>query len=367
MEPVEQDSIARHPWRRGTVAPDATVLDAIETLEASGSSALVAVDGDDRWVGALYDTDLRRAVLAGIELTAPIRPLLQAPKADGGAAGERSPFAPVPDLDSEGRVIGLAPPAPVRGGMTAVIMAGGRGKRLRPLTDSCPKPMLRVGGKPLLEHTVPMLAGFGFDRLHLCVHYKAEHFREHFGDGSRFGVDIGYVEERRPMGTAGPLGLLPRRPDGPFLVLNGDLLTSVNLTSLIELHRESGAEATMAVCRHDSRSPYGVVEIDGVRVSRIVEKPYLTRFVNAGIYVLEPTVLDLLPIGQRFDMPELFQTLVAAGRPTAAFPIYEYWLDIGWLNDLERASAEYPELVSGRGNWRRFEPSVESDRRFGVS
>lgn len=373
MEPIERAGTDPQ-WRRGVLSTGDPVQAALEAFEATGLPWLAAVEPDGRLAGVLTDDRLRLAILAGIGVDAPVRPLLEPPpivlRPDREAAGAFEPAAGgggAPRVDAEGRLIDVEwrDHLPATTGLPAVIMAGGLGQRLRPLTDEHPKPLLRVAGRPLLEHTLPWLAGHGFRAVTLCLNYKAERFRGHFGDGSRFGVGLEYVQERRRMGTAGPLGLLPRRPDRTLLVLNGDLLTTVHLGAMLRFHRERGAEATMAVCRFDSRSRYGVVQLDGTRIAGIDEKPVTTRFVNAGIYVLEPTVLDLLPSGRRYDMPDLFAALAAAGRPTAAFPVYEYWIDIGWLNDLERATAEYPRDGAAAAGARFHRPgSVDRGTRF---
>lgn len=376
MEPVERAD-NEPPWRRSLLDADDTILTALEGFETTGRPWLAAAGPGGRLAGILRDVRLRRAILAGVGVDEPVRPFLEpppivlAPGEEGGRALEAAGADGAPRVDAESRLLGVEWRAdgPEDAGLPAVIMAGGLGRRLRPLTDEQPKPLLRVAGRPLLEHTLPWLSGHGFRAVTLCLNYKAERFREQLGDGSRYGVALEYVRERRRMGTAGPLGLLPRRPGGTLLVLNGDLLTTVNLGAMLRFHREHGAEATMAVCRYDSRSRYGVVQLDGVRIARIEEKPATTSFVNAGIYLLEPTALELLPAGRRYDMPDLFAALAAAGRPTAAFPVYEYWIDIGWLNDLERATADYARLAAGAAG-RRFDPhapdAVDRGTRFGV-
>lgn len=364
MEPVERRA-DRTRDQLGCLPADATTERAMEVFEASTLPWLAAVEDDDRFAGVLSDGRLRRAILAGIGLDSPVRPLLETPpvvldpqtdSAQRELVAADAEGAPI--VDAEGRLVGVEWRREAAAeDLRTVIMAGGLGKRLRPLTHEQPKPMLHVGGRPVLEHTIPWLADQGFRSLTLCLHFKADHFRTHLGDGSRFGVSIDYVEEETLMGTAGPLRSLRQRVDGSLLILNGDLLTHVDLRALLRYHREHRAEATMAVCRFDSRSRYGVVQLDGAEISRIEEKPMTTSFVNAGIYLLEPSALDLLPPTGRSDMPELFAALAAAGRRTVAFPIYEYWIDIGWLNDLERAATEYPGLPTAEPR-QRFEPGT---------
>jgi NDP-sugar pyrophosphorylase family protein len=223
--------------------------------------------------------------------------------------------------------------------LSAVIMAGGYGTRLRPLTDDMPKPMLPVGDRPLLERTVRRLREAGIQDVRVTTHYLGDRIASHFGDGKAFGVDITYLNEDRPLGTAGALALV-NRPAGPLLVMNGDILTNLNFHALLAFHREHRADATVAVRKYDLTVPYGVVECEGTQVKALQEKPTERFLVNAGIYLLEPTVLGCIPPGERFDMTELIQVLLQQGRTVVSFPIVEYWLDIGRAEDYERAQSD---------------------------
>jgi NDP-sugar pyrophosphorylase family protein len=220
-------------------------------------------------------------------------------------------------------------------------MAGGLGTRLRPLTENTPKPLLPVGGRPLLETIVENFANQGFQKIFLSVNYKAEMFEQHFGDGSRFGVQIEYIHESDRMGTAGALTMLPSRPENPLIVMNADLLTTLDFRQFLEFHRAHRAKATMGVREYAFQVPYGVVEADGERLVSISEKPVHQFFVSAGMYILEPEVLDRIPAGCFFDMPTLFQSMLDEKVDAAVFPVREYWLDIGRLDDLERAQVEF--------------------------
>ena len=230
----------------------------------------------------------------------------------------------------------------------AVIMAGGRGTRLGALTDECPKPMLRVGGRPILETIILNLREFDVDQVYLAVNYRAEMIEDYFGDGSKLGVSIDYLRERERLGTAGALGMLPSRPKESFVVMNGDVLTKVNVTHLLDFHHSERAVATMCVRQHDFHVPFGVVAVDGGRVLRIDEKPVRRDFVNAGLYALAPKVLDSVAQGEYLDMTTLLNSLIAGGHRAAAFPVSEYWLDVGRHADFERANGDFPNEFAHR-------------------
>jgi NDP-sugar pyrophosphorylase family protein len=212
---------------------------------------------------------------------------------------------------------------------------------LRPLTETIPKPMLEVGGRPLLEQIIAGFADQGFWRITVSVNYKREMVQEYFGDGSAFGVEIDYLEEDRRMGTAGALSLLPERPDGPFIVMNGDLLVSLRFDTLLDFHKRLGAEGTMVVREYSQQVPYGVVRTDGDLMVGIEEKPVSRYFVNGGIYVLSPEALDRVPPDAPLDMPTLLSDITGAGGRVAVFPLRDYWRDIGQMDDLEAARTEF--------------------------
>jgi NDP-sugar pyrophosphorylase family protein len=255
----------------------------------------------------------------------------------------------VPRVDAEGFVTGLEIladlVAPPHLDTMVVLMAGGLGTRLRPLTENVPKPMLPVGGRPLLEIIVGNLAAQGFRRFRLAVNYKAEAIERHFGDGSQLGCEIGYLREPKPLGTAGCLSRLGERPTSPFVVMNGDLLTALDFRRMLDFHRSTGARATVALREHAQQVPYGVARSEGDHVLEIVEKPVHKWMVNAGIYVLDPSALDLLDGDRVVGMPELLNTIARDGR-VAGYPLKEYWIDIGRHEDLQRAEAELGSLFS---------------------
>jgi NDP-sugar pyrophosphorylase family protein len=251
----------------------------------------------------------------------------------------------VPVVDQAGRLVGLDIiedlMRPQARDNLVVIMAGGLGSRLGALTRDCPKPMLRVGGKPILETIIENFLDFGFRNFCLAVNYKAEIIKEYFGDGSKYACAIEYLHEKEPLGTAGALSLLPVRPTSPILVINGDVLTKVDCNHLFSFHSEQKAKATMCVREYDIQVPYGVVKVDGQRFVGIEEKPVHKFFINAGIYILDPAVLAMLNPGEHCDMPSLLNRVVEQKQETAVFPVREYWLDLGQIEDFQRAKGEY--------------------------
>jgi NDP-sugar pyrophosphorylase family protein len=222
-----------------------------------------------------------------------------------------------------------------------VLMVGGLGTRLRPLTENTPKPMLEVGGKPILETIVKRFVDNGFSNITMCLGYKSNVIQDCFQDGSGFGVNINYIVEEKRMGTAGALTLLTKKFNKPFFVMNGDLLTNINFEKMLDFHVENDSKATMCVREYDIEVPYGVVNMASENIISIEEKPIHNFFVNAGIYLLEPDCIDLIPDNEFYDMPTLFQELIATNEKIVSFPLQEYWLDIGRIADYERANIEY--------------------------
>ena len=343
---------------------DATVRSAMECIDRNRSGIALVVDAQRRLLGTVTDGDIRRAMLGEVGLDAPVGVLLERQQelnedrpipltapvgshpAELVALMQRYDVRQIPLVDEDDRVQDLAllhelvdvegPP------LRAVVMAGGFGTRLAPLTEDTPKPMLPVGDRPLLERIIEQLREAGIRHVNLTTHYRADVIAAHFGDGREHGVEIEYVPEERPLGTAGALGLVDA--DGPILVMNGDILTRVDFKAMHRFHDEHDAEMTIAVRPYEARVPYGLVELSGSQIVSIAEKPLARGFVNAGIYLLNPDVCRLVPHGQRFDMPQLIDRLVEAGRRVVGFPLREYWLDVGRLDDYERALADVEGL-----------------------
>jgi NDP-sugar pyrophosphorylase family protein len=230
--------------------------------------------------------------------------------------------------------------------MQAVILAGGKGRRLRPYTTVLPKPLMPLGDMPIIEVVLRQLAASGFDQVTVAVGYLAELLMAYCGDGSKFGLKLSYSREEEPLGTAGPLALIDGLRQGDtFLVMNGDVLTSLDLRGLVQQHRASGAAATIATHQRQQQINYGIIESDqGNRVTAYIEKPVHRYQVSMGIYVLEPAVLGFIPRGQYLDLPDLVRELMAAGRPVVAYPFDGYWLDIGRHDDYEQAVEEFEAM-----------------------
>ena len=346
-------------WKKILIPPQTTILDAIGILEVGGLQICLVVDEAQVLLGTVTDGDIRRGILRKMPLSEPVskvmndHPYRVTPEMADLEVHEtmtRLQFYQMPKVDDQGRVIGLHTTDQIvfskqtRRPNRVVLMAGGQGSRLRPLTESMPKPLIPVGEKPVLETILESFAAQNFQKFYLSVNYKAEMVEDHFGDGSHWGVEIIYLHENEPLGTAGPLGQIEDTLEDPIIVMNSDLLTRVNFEHLLNFHKEHDTLATMGVREYDVQVPFGVVQIENSRIAGIDEKPLHKFFVNAGIYVIEPEALSLVQPGTPMDMPDLFQAVIAKGPKPAAFPIREYWLDIGRLDDLSRANMEFDEV-----------------------
>ena len=251
----------------------------------------------------------------------------------------------IPLVDSKGKLVGIyfttKSKYHEKHTNTVVLMVGGIGSRLKPLTDTTPKPMLNVGGKPILQTIIKGFADNNFTNITMCLGYKSNVIQDYFQDGNDFGVNIDYIVEEQRMGTAGALTLLKKNLDKPFFVMNGDLLTNINFETMLDFHKSNKSKATMCVREYDIEVPYGVVNIDSKKIISIEEKPIHSFFVNAGIYLLEPDCIGLIPKNKFYDMPSLFEELIKNNKKIISFPLKEYWLDIGKTSDYERANLEF--------------------------
>jgi dTDP-glucose pyrophosphorylase len=343
-------SSSEREWRKALIRSGATLQQVIANLnESTLQIALVVADGD-HLVGTVTDGDIRRGLLRGLDLSSLVdaivhkEPLIVPPELSTAAVlqlMQANKIHQLPIVDAGRRVVGLhlwdRLVAPSQRTNVMVIMAGGQGARLRPYTDNCPKPLLPVAGRPMLEHIVERAAAEGFRRFVIAVHYLGHMIEAHFGDGSRFGVQIEYLREQSPLGTAGAIGLLSPRPAEPFVVTNGDVLTDIRYAELLDFHMRHGASATMAVRLHEWQHPFGVVRTQGVDIVGFEEKPVSRTHINAGVYVLDPDAPDALRAGEPCDMPTLFGRLQERQRRTIVYPMHEPWLDMGRADDLARA------------------------------
>lgn len=346
-------------WKIVALSADASMKEALAVIDKGAMQIALVADGDDHLQGTVTDGDIRRALLRGEPLDTPVGKFMSASPYTGlveegkdiwQRTMQRHSLKHLPLLDSCGRICGLAtyvPPAEPRRANPVVLMAGGLGSRLYPLTEHQPKPLLKVGEKPILETILENFLAQGFYRFYVCINYKGQMIRDHFGDGRRWDAEIAYVEERQRMGTAGALSLLPEAPQQPLIVMNGDLLTKVDFVRLLQFHQRNHSAATLCVREHSYTVPYGVVEMDGYAVTGLVEKPTQRYYVNAGIYVLNPEVLGRIPGDSYYDMPTLLNDLLAERQPVFSFPLREYWIDIGRMGDFEQAQTDYGEVWEG--------------------
>lgn len=344
-------------WKSSCLHVTATLKDAIAAIDKSDAKIALIVDDAHRLIGTITDGDVRRGLLSGASLESPLVGVMnESPRVAYVTEQNDSLFAKMqrervrhlPIVDDRGVLIGIETIAHLlnraKRPNLVVLMVGGEGRRLRPLTDAMPKPMLQVGTRPILETIIERFRFFGFENFVFSVNFKAEKIEEHFGDGSAYSVNIRYVREQSALDTAGALSLLTEAPTEPFFVMNGDLLTNANFNDILNFHTEHPAMATMCVRNYDIQVPYGVVKADGHRLTAIEEKPVIRHFTNAGIYVFEPDVTKYMDENRPLSMPQLFERIMSDGSKCNVCPIREYWLDIGQKEDFERANVEYSSV-----------------------
>ena len=348
-------------WHQAILPENASIGQAIANLEKVAIRIVLVVNGNGGLVGTLSDGDIRRGLLKGLDLQSPItsvihhNPLVVPPEMGRELVMRlmvANKILQIPVVDEHHDVVGLhlwdeITTPPVRPNLM-VIMAGGMGTRLRPQTENCPKPLLSVAGKPMLEHIIERANLEGFSRFVLAVHYLGHMIEEHFGNGNQLGVQIDYLREQSPLGTAGALGLLNPRPDAAFVVSNGDVITDIHYGELLDFHLRHKAAATMAVRVHEWQHPFGVVQTQGVEIVGFEEKPVARTHINAGVYALDPDALNALAADARCDMPTLFERLQKQSKRTVAYPMHEPWLDVGRPDDLDRANSQMTDIRSGQ-------------------
>lgn len=331
----------------------ATLLEAMAAIDRGACGIALVCDATGKVVGTITDGDIRRAVLRGATLESAVAAVMSQDYVWVGVDAGRAEILDlmrahtvnqVPVIDSHGRLVAVHTVKEVLGRVErpnwAVVLAGGRGTRLKPYTQSCPKPMLRVAGRPILERLVLHLAGWGIRRVFLSVNYMADMIESHFGDGTGFGCQIEYLRETEPLGTGGPLSLLRDLPSHPVLVMNGDLVTQVDVGRLLRFHESGEYAATVGARSYTIDIPYGVATLDGERLVALQEKPTQRFVVNAGIYVLRPELLAWVPRNGRYPITDLVERCIQEGRSVGVHLIEDDWADIGDPDELRRARGE---------------------------
>ena len=335
------------------ITPDASLIECMRTIHTTGAGIALAVDSEFRLIGTISDGDIREALMKGCALDSPASPhvnrncfhvLPTVPRVEVLDIMQARRFEQVPVVDEQGKVRGLHLLHDIIGNIArpnwAVVMAGGQGVRLRPLTENIPKPMIRVAGRPILERIVLHLVSYGICRIFLSVNHLAQVIEDYFKDGSKYGAKIEYLHEDEPLGSGGAISLLPEVPEHPFIVMNGDLIADVNCADMIEFHSQNDFYATMGVYPYLHQVPYGCVEIKNNRLAGLEEKPVLQKMVNAGIYVLSPQAVSAISKNICFPITTLFEDALKKNLACGAFAIEKEWLDIGAPQQLRQARGE---------------------------
>lgn len=340
-------------WCRALLPSTATIKEAIYNLDQVAIKIVLVIDAEGKLEGTISDGDIRRGLLRGLQMSSQIAPVVHTnpivvpPDMTRETVMQlmvANKIQQIPVVDEQRRVVGLHQwdqiTIPQARANMMVIMAGGKGTRLRPHTDTCPKPLLPIAGKPMLEHIIENAKHEGFSKFIISINYLGEMIVDHFGSGERWDAHIDYVREDSPLGTAGALGLLAPIPTEPFVITNGDVITDIRYGELLEFHKRCNASATMAVRVHEWQNPFGVVQTNGVEIIGFEEKPVVRSHINAGVYALSPDVLGLLAPHVHCDMPTLFERAKAQGLQTVAYPMHEPWLDVGRPTDLALADTK---------------------------
>lgn len=345
--------MALSDWKKTLISDKKSMFDSMRLIDETAMQIALVVNENNKLLGVVTDGDIRRAILAGKDVNVSVSEIMSKNPTCGSIEESRDMLINrmrtlelhhMPIVDENGKIVDLVM-TEYKGSRTnwVVLMAGGLGSRLRPLTNDIPKPMLSIGDRPVLETIISQFHEFGFNRFFISLNYLAEKIESHFGDGNRWGIKIDYLHENKPLGTAGALSLLEEYPKEPLILMNGDLLTKLNFDNLMLFHEKHQAPMTVCVREHSYSVPYGVLETEGVFLNNLEEKPEHNVLVNAGIYVIEPEVLKLIKYGQRTDITDIINTLVKKGKKPSVFPIHEYWMDIGHPEDFDKAIFEFNE------------------------
>jgi dTDP-glucose pyrophosphorylase len=330
---------------------------AMELIDQNSAQICFITDEKKKLLGSLTDGDIRRALLKGATLETPVSEAMtkspkslsdQLPRDKVIEKMKELGVKHVPLLDEHGIVTKIEFLDDMLGitkrENRVILMVGGMGKRLSPLTDHTPKPMLPINGIPILERILLKFKEVGFYNFSFAVNYKSEIITQYFGDGSKWNVNIDYVHETNPLGTCGAISLMKNKPTESFIVMNGDLLTQANFSTILDYHDDLKSTATMCIREFEVQVPYGVVKVNGNRIESIHEKPKEIAYINAGIYVFSPEIFKHIPENQYFDMPSLFNSLKKVDLRTYIYNLKDYWLDIGRLEDYQRAQIDYEKL-----------------------
>lgn len=344
-------------WKKVVIEPSLSIKEALKIIDKEALRVALVVD-NNKLIGMVTDGDVRRSILNGVELTdsvdkimnnTPLTANVNVTSGELKKTMQQRQILSLPLIDDEGCLVGLKTLYDTlkveKRDNPVFIMAGGFGTRLKPLTDNCPKPMLKVGNKPMLETLINNFKRHGFYKFYISTHYLPNVIMDHFGNGENFNVEITYVHEESPLGTGGALSLLPNTlPNEPLIMINGDILTNVDFSKVLDFHIKHESDATMCVRDYEIKVPFGVIEGEGHEITAMVEKPTYRYFVNAGIYIISPHIINSLSKHQRLDMPRLFEIKQQAGFKVMKFPIHEYWLDVGRHDDFNKAQVDIHDL-----------------------
>ncbi len=341
-------------WKDVLVSNDITIRQILSIIDEYSLTVALVVDKQEKLLGVITDGDIRRGLINGVDLGEPVSKIMsknplvvspETPKQEILNIMNEKWIRQIPIVDESGIVTGLALldllVQPEKQDNWVVFMAGGLGTRLRPLTKDVPKPLLKIGEKPIIHILLDEMKKQGFENFYISINYKAEMIEDYLGNGSEWGVKIKYLQEKEKLGTAGALSLFSERPSDSFFIINGDILTKVNLEKMLHFHNTYKGVGTMGVREYEFQVPYGVVNSDGRLLTGLIEKPNQYFYVNAGVYLLDPICLDFVPNQTYFDMTDLFKSLLDANKRMLTYPIREYWIDIGHLSDYEKAVRDY--------------------------
>lgn len=344
-------------WQKVVVSPSDSIKEVLKIIDKEALRVALVVD-EKKLIGMVTDGDVRRGILQGVELASPVSLIMNSNPVSANqsltsnelkALMQSKKILSLPITSEKGELVGLKTLYETltieKRENPVFIMAGGFGTRLKPLTDNCPKPMLEVGGKPMLETLINNFKNHGFYKFYISTHYLPEVIMNYFGSGEKFGIEVTYVHEEKPLGTGGALSLLPNSlPKEPLIMINGDILTNIDFSKVLDFHVKQGSSATMCVRDYEIKIPFGVIEGEGYEITAMVEKPTYRYFVNAGIYIISNDIITSLPKNKHLDMPTLFEKKQAQGFKTLKFPIHEYWLDVGRHDDFKKAQIDIHDL-----------------------